>query len=53
MPSSLSWRARDFPEAIGIDAIAFQCRHHYAAVISSGDRVLYVADDRKRSTLDA
>ena len=52
--SRAAWReAQDFPDAIGIDETAFQRRHQYVTVISSGDRVLHVADDRKRSTLDA
>ena len=49
----LARRQQDFPDAIGIDETAFQRRHQYVTVISSGDRVLHVADDRKRSTLDA
>lgn len=49
----LARREQDFPDAIGIDETAFQRRHQYVTVISSQDRVLYVADDRKRSTLDA
>ena len=44
---------QDFPDAIGIDETAFQRRHQYGTVISSDDRVLHVAGDRKRSTLDA
>ncbi len=49
----LARRAQEFPDAIGIDETAFQRRHQYVTVISSGDRVLHVADDRKRATLDA
>ncbi|MDZ7790306.1 MAG: transposase [Xanthomonadales bacterium] len=46
-------RQQDFPDAIGIDETAFQHRRQYVTVIGGGDRVLHVADDRKRSTLDA
>lgn len=48
-------RRRDqaFPASIGIDETAFQRRHQYVTVISSQDRVLHVADDRKSTTLDA
>lgn len=49
----LARREQDFPDAIGIDETAFQRRHQYVTVISSGDRVLHVADDRKRASLDA
>ena len=49
----LARRPQDFPDAIGIDETAFQRRHQYVTVISSEDRVLYAADNRKRSTLDA
>jgi len=49
----LARRAQDFPDSIGIDETAFRRRHQYVTVISSGDRVLHVADDRKRATLDA
>lgn len=49
----LARREQAFPDAIGIDETAFQRRHQYVTVISSGDRVLHVADDRKRATLDA
>lgn len=48
----LARRSQDFPDAIGIDETAFQRRHQYVTVISSGDRVLHVADNRKRATLD-
>ena len=43
---------QDFPDAIGICVTAFQRRHQYVTVISSEDRILHVADDRKQSTLD-
>lgn len=49
----LQRRAQAFPVSIGIDETAFQRRHQYVTVISSQDRVLHVADDRKSSTLDA
>ena len=49
----LARRDHSFPDAIGIDETAFQRRHQYVTVISSGDRVLHVADDRKRASLDA
>ena len=49
----LARRDQAFPDAIGIDETAFQRRHQYVTVISSGDRVLHVADDRKRASLDA
>ena len=49
----LARREQAFPDAIGIDETAFQRRHRYVTLISSGDRVLHVADDRKRATLDA
>ncbi|QKK01671.1 MAG: ISL3 family transposase [Pseudomonadota bacterium] len=49
----LARRTQDFPDAIGIDETAFQRRHQYVTVISSGDRVLHIADDRKRASLDA
>lgn len=49
----LARRTQDFPDAIGIDETAFQRRHQYVTVISSGNRVLHVADDRKRASLDA
>lgn len=49
----LQRREQAFPDAIGIDETAFQRRHQYVTVISSQDRVLHVADDRKGSTLDA
>ncbi|PKM21314.1 MAG: hypothetical protein CVV10_10005 [Gammaproteobacteria bacterium HGW-Gammaproteobacteria-14] len=46
-------RSQTFPDSIGIDETAFQRRHQYVTVISSQDRVLHVADDRKRPTMDA
>lgn len=49
----LQRRDQAFPASIGIDETAFQRRHQYVTVISSRDRVLHVADDRKSSTLDA
>jgi transposase len=49
----LARRNQAFPDAIGIDETSFQRRHQYVTVISSGDRVLHVADDRKRASLDA
>ena len=49
----LARRDQAFPDSIGIDETAFQRRHQYVTVISSKDRVLHVADDRKRATLDA
>ncbi|MDA3934098.1 MAG: ISL3 family transposase [Gammaproteobacteria bacterium] len=49
----LQRRDQAFPESIGIDETAFQRRHQYVTVISSGDRVLHVADDRKPSSLQA
>jgi len=49
----LQRRAQAFPASIGIDETAFQRRHQYVTVISSQDRVLHVADDRKSTTLDA
>ena len=49
----LARRTQDFPDAIGIDETAFQRRHQYVTVISSGDRVLHISDDRKRASLDA
>ncbi len=49
----LARRDQAFPDSIAIDETAFQRRHQYVTVISVGDRVLHVADDRKRATLDA
>lgn len=49
----LRCRKQAFPASIGIDETAFRRRHQYVTVISSRDRVLHMADDRKSSTLDA
>ena len=50
--------ARRKPEALrrlGIDETSFQRRHEYVTVVTNheGSRVLYVADDRKRESIDA
>jgi transposase len=39
---------------IGVDEISFQRRHQYVTVVNDlkGERVLFVADDRKRESLD-
>ena len=41
--------------AIGVDETSFQKRHEYVTVVFDkvGGRVVHVADDRKRSTLEA
>jgi transposase len=49
--------ARRQPEEIselGVDETSFQRRHEYVTLVYdlAGNRVLYVADDRKRSSLD-
>jgi len=49
----LARRNHAFPDLIGIHETVFQRRHQYVTVISSGDRVLHVAHDRKRASLDA
>lgn len=37
---------------IGVDETAFRKGHNYVTVVSDGATVLYVADDRKQSSLD-
>lgn len=42
------------PQRIGVDETSYQKRHEYVTVVSDlqRDRVLYVADDRKETSLD-
>ncbi len=39
------------PEHIGVDETSFRKRHDYVTVVSDGSKVLYVSDDRKRTSL--
>lgn len=39
------------PEHIGVDETSFRKRHDYVTVVSDRNRVLYVSDDRKQSSL--
>ena len=50
----LARRAAIEPTRIGIDETSFQKRHEYVTVVTDLDTrdVLYVADDRKKSSLD-
>ena len=44
---------RRFRHRLALMRPRFSARHQYVTVISSQDRVLHVADDRKSTTLDA
>lgn len=51
----LARREKEMPEHIGIDETSFQRRHEYVTVVNDlgvKPRVLFVADDRKRESLD-
>ncbi len=50
----LSRREAIAPKRIGVDETSFQKRHEYVTIVTDLDntRVLYVADDRKQSSLD-
>ncbi len=39
------------PEHIGVDETSFRKRHDHVTVVSDGSKVLYVSDDRKRTSL--
>jgi transposase len=50
----LARRPRQEPRGIGIDETSFQKRHEYVTTVNDlAGRVLYVADDRRRESLDA
>jgi transposase len=48
-------RGEQRPTRIGVDETSFQKRHEYVTIVNDLDagQVLYVADDRKRESLDA
>jgi len=50
----LARRAQVSPKYVGVDETSFQKRHEYVTIVSDLERsqVLYVADDRKQSSLD-
>lgn len=50
----LERRELDAPKRIGVDETSFQKRHEYVTVVCDllGERVLYVADDRRETSLD-
>lgn len=50
----LARRQKEVVGRIGVDETSFQKRHEYVTVVLDleGGRVLYVADDRKRASLD-
>jgi len=50
----LSRREQEMIRHIGIDETSFQKRHEYVTVVTDqdGNRVLYVADERKQASLD-
>lgn len=48
----LARRKRKPSKHIGVDETAFRKGHSYVTVVSDGTTVLYVADDRKQSSLD-
>ena len=47
----LARRQVDSPKHIGVDEIAFRKRHDYLTVVAAGKKVLYVADERKKASL--
>jgi len=51
----LARRRLEAPRYVGVDETSFQKRHEYVTVVSDleGTRVLHVADDRTRESLDA
>src|SRR2546426_1514206 len=51
----LARRTVEAPRYVGVDETSFQKRHEYVTVVSDleGARVLHVADDRTRESLDA
>ena len=51
----LARRSHEPVKTLGVDETSFQKRHEYVTVVSDIDRtrVLYVADNRKKSSLDA
>jgi transposase len=48
----LARRKRIPPKAIAVDETSFKKRHEYVTIVSSGGVVAYVADGKKKSSLD-
>jgi transposase len=49
----LARRERQYPRALTLDETAFRKRHDYVSIVSDGEHVLHVAEDRKKESLDA
>ena len=49
----LARRQVESPKHIGVDEISFRKRHDYITVVADGKKVLYVADERKKASLQS